>query len=73
MTPWYWCHAMIPGIMYGVLPPEPFDLVDEAVDFIQKENIDLILPTGDDVATLSQNRGLFSCELFISDYFIYRF
>ena len=56
-------QAMIPGIMYGVLPPEPFDLVDEAVDFIQKENIDyaiLMTGTSDDWETEGNDRRTLS-------------
>ena len=51
--------------------PKAFDdgYIEELYKIVNKENIDLILPTSsNDIITISKNEHLFDCQLFMSDY-----
>ena len=55
---------------YHIIPKAfESDYVEKLLQIVKDENIDLILPTSsNDIITISKNKHLFNCQLFMSDY-----
>ena len=68
------CYELSAGFYlsdsYYVVPKaDENNYINTILEIVDKESIDLILPTGgDDIVTISKNSHLFKCKLFMSDY-----